>query len=45
VSARTIGLARSQFATDWLLNAMLDDFRIYKRAMTDAEITTLYAVR
>jgi hypothetical protein len=39
-------LGRSQFTTaDPLLDAMLDDFRIYKRALTAAEIATLYAVR
>ena len=38
-------LGRSQFTLDALLNGYLDDFRVYKRALTAAEIATLYAVR
>jgi hypothetical protein len=39
-------LGKSQFPTDdFLFNGMLDDFRIYKRALTTAELTALYAVR
>lgn len=39
-------LGRSQFTTaDPMINAYLDDFRIYKRALTAADIATLYAVR
>ena len=38
-------LGRSQFAADPLLNGYLDDFRVYKRALTATEIATLNAVR
>ncbi len=39
-------LGRSQFtAEDPLLSGMLDDFRIYKRALTQSEISALYAER
>jgi len=38
-------LGRSQFAEDLMYDGRLDDFRIYKRALTSAEITTLYQVR
>ena len=39
-------LGRSQFTTaDPLFNGLLDDFRVYKRALTVAEIATLFAQR
>jgi len=38
-------LGRSQFATDAYLNGALDDFRVYKRALTQMEISTIYALR
>jgi Concanavalin A-like lectin/glucanases superfamily len=38
-------LGRSQFATDAYLNGALDDFRVYKRALTQLEISTIYALR
>jgi hypothetical protein len=38
-------LGRSQYSADPLLNAMLDDFRIYKRALTTTEIVSLFAQR
>jgi len=38
-------LGRSQYPADPLLNGYLDDFRVYKRALTASEIAKLYAVR
>lgn len=39
-------LGRSQFVSaDPLLNAYLDDFRVYKRALTAGEIAAVYAYR
>ena len=39
-------LGRSQFSTaDPLFDGQLDDFRVYKRALTGAEITTLFTTR
>ena len=38
-------LGRSEFTLDPYFDGMLDDFRIYKRALTAAEVTILYAVR
>ncbi|HEY5956506.1 MAG TPA: LamG domain-containing protein [Polyangiaceae bacterium] len=38
-------LGRSQYPGDSLFNGYLDDFRVYKRALTATEIATLYAVR
>ncbi|MES1205176.1 MAG: LamG domain-containing protein [Pseudomonadota bacterium] len=37
-------LGRSQF-TDPYFNGQIDDFRIYRRALTAAEVTSLYMVR
>jgi hypothetical protein len=38
-------LGKSQFAADAYLNGALDDFRVYKRALTQLEISTIYALR
>ena len=38
-------LGRSQYPGDSLFNGYLDDFRVYKRALTASEIATLYAFR
>lgn len=38
-------LGRSQFAADPYFSGYLDDFRVYKRALTAAEIAALYALR
>jgi hypothetical protein len=38
-------LGRSQFASDAYMNGALDDFRVYKRALTQLEISTIYALR
>jgi hypothetical protein len=38
-------LGRSQFSTDPFFNGSLDDFRVYKRALSKEEITALLAVR
>ena len=38
-------LGRSQFSTDPLFNGSLDDFRVYKRALSQQEITALFGVR
>ena len=38
-------IGRSAFSGDVYFAGLLDDFRIYNRALTAAEITMLYAVR
>jgi hypothetical protein len=38
-------LGRSQFAVDPYFNGQIDDVRIYRRALTPAEITTLFGLR
>ena len=38
-------LGRSQFSADPFFNGSLDDFRVYKRALSKQEITALFAVR
>ena len=38
-------LGRSQFSSDPFFNGSLDDFRVYKRALSKPEITALMAVR
>ncbi len=38
-------LGRSQFSTDPFFDGSLDDFRVYKRALSKQEITALMAVR
>jgi hypothetical protein len=38
-------IGRSAFTADPYLGGLLDDFRVYNRALTAAEITALYAVR
>ena len=38
-------IARSAFTQDPLFSGLIDDFRVYNRALTAAEITALYAVR
>ncbi len=38
-------LGRSQFAGNPYYNGLMDDFRVYKRALTGAEIMSLYAFR
>jgi hypothetical protein len=38
-------IGRSAFTADPYLAGLVDDFRVYNRALTAAEITTLYAVR
>jgi hypothetical protein len=38
-------IGRSAFTADPYLAGLIDDFRVYNRALTAAEITTLYAVR
>ncbi len=37
-------LGRSQFSPDPYLNGLLDDFRIYNRALSDKEIMALYQI-
>ncbi len=36
-------LGRSQFPVDPYLNAQIDNFRIYNRALSAAEVQTIYA--
>jgi hypothetical protein len=38
-------IGRSQYATDPYLSGRIDDFRVYKRALTAAEVAALYALR
>ncbi len=38
-------IGRSAFTADPYFNGLVDDFRVYNRALTAAEITALYAVR
>jgi hypothetical protein len=38
-------LGRSQFTADPFFNGFLDDFRVYRRALTSGEITALYMIR
>lgn len=38
-------LGKSQFTADSYLTGEIDDFRVYKRALTLAEITTIYGLR
>ena len=38
-------LGRSQFSADPFFNGSLDDFRVYKRALSQQEITALFAIR
>jgi hypothetical protein len=38
-------LGRSQFAADPYLSGLIDDFRVYRRALTRDEIGTLYNAR
>jgi hypothetical protein len=38
-------LGRSQFASDPYFSGYLDDFRVYRRALTAAEIAALYGLR
>ena len=38
-------IGRSQYTADPYFNGTMDDFRVYKRALTPAEITALFAVR
>ena len=46
VGATTMNwLGRSPFTADPTFNGSLDDFRMYKRALTATEIAALYLVR
>ena len=38
-------IGRSAFTADPYLSGLVDDFRVYNRALTGAEITALYAIR
>lgn len=38
-------LARSAFSADPYFNGVLDDFRVYRRALSAAEVVTLYGLR
>jgi hypothetical protein len=38
-------IGKSAFTADPYFAGLVDDFRVYNRALTAAEITTLYAVR
>ena len=38
-------IGRSAFTQDPFFNGLIDDFRIYNRALSAAEITALFAVR
>jgi hypothetical protein len=38
-------IGRSAYAQDPYFSGLVDDFRVYNRALTAAEITALYAVR
>ena len=38
-------IGRSAFTADPYFDGLVDDFRVYNRALTAAEITALYAVR
>jgi hypothetical protein len=38
-------LGRSTFVADWYYSGSIDDFRIYSRALTAAEVATLYTQR
>ena len=38
-------IGRSAFTQDPYFHGLVDDFRVYNRALTAAEITALYAVR
>ena len=38
-------LGKSQFATDPYFSGLIDDFRVYRRALTRAQIGTLYNAR
>jgi hypothetical protein len=38
-------LGRSQFTADPYFNGLLDDFRVYRKALTSGEITALYMIR
>ena len=38
-------LGRSQFSSDPFINGSMDDFRVYRRALSQEEITALYALR
>ncbi len=38
-------LGRSQFSDDPFFNGMMDDFRVYRRALSQAEIASLMTVR
>ncbi len=38
-------IGRSTFTADWYYSGHIDDFRIYNRALSAAEVTALYAAR
>jgi|GEM_PF-1888348 len=38
-------IGRSQYATDPYLSGRIDDFRVYRRSLTAAEVAALYALR
>jgi hypothetical protein len=38
-------IGRSAYTTDPYLAGLVDDFRIYNRALSASEITTLYGIR
>jgi hypothetical protein len=38
-------IGRSAFSQDPYFAGLIDDFRVYNRALTAADITALYAVR